>query len=390
MPNKKASTTVTMIPGNLHLTRRNDSTIWQAHYRVDGKWFRASTKKSIEEEARETALELMMETKFRQKLGFPVVTRRFRNVAELTKKALQDEESAGRGKVIYKHYIGVIDNYLIPFFGNHNIDTIDYSMLTEFNEWRRKRFGKEPAASTINTHNAALNRVFDEAVSRAFLTQSKVPTLTNRGKGSERRPTFTLDEYRHLYRFMRHWVKQGRDGKPRMMRRLLRDYVLILANSGARHGTEMENLRWNHLMIRDGYLVMSVEGKTARREAIPRSGVIRYFKRIAKRDSELGKLPFEEVIKTNKKVFRLENGTETKSLHQTFEKLMIDSGLLVDPITEQNRTLYSMRHFYITQKIMKGNVSLHVIAKNCGTSIPMLEKHYSHLVAWDKRKELVE
>lgn len=59
------------------------------------------------------------------------------------------------------------------------------------------------------------------------------------------------------------------------------------------------------------------------------------------------------------------------------------------PITGQNRTLYSMRHFYITQKVL-GDVPFHVIAKQCGTSIPMLEKHYSHIVAWDKRKELSE
>lgn len=390
MANLKSASTVTVIQGSLHLTRRSDSVIWQAHYRVDGKWFRTSTRKSDSDEAKQAALDLMMETKYRQKFGVPVVTRKFRNVALLASKAMKDDLDAGRGKVIYKHYLGVIENYLIPFFGNHNIDTIDYPKLIEFEGWRRKRIGHEPASSTINTHNAALNRVFDEAVDRGFLMRSKVPSLKNKGKKSERRPTFTLDEYRHLYRFMRGWIKEGRNGKPRMMRQLLRDYVLILANSGARHGTEMYNLRWNHLFIRDGYLGMSIKGKTDRREAVPKTGIIRFFKRIASRDSELSKLPFEEVIKSNKKVFRLADGTETRSLHQTFETLMNDSGLLVDPITGQNRTLYSMRHFAITQWVLGEKVSLHVIAKNCGTSIAMLEKHYSHLVAWDKRKELSE
>lgn len=347
MANTKSTSTVTMIPGSLNLTRRTDSGIWQAHYKVDGKWFRASTRKDDTDEAKRVALDLMMETKYRQKLGVPVVTRKFRNVAQLAGKAMQDDMDAGRGKVIFKHYIGVIDNYLIPFFGNYNIDTIDYPKLLEFEGWRRKKIGREPASSTINTHNAALNRVFDEAVARGFLTQSKVPNLKNKGKKSERRPAFTLDEYRHLYRFMRGWIKEGRNGKPRMMRQLLRDYVLILANSGARHGTEMYNLRWNHLTMRDGYLVMSIKGKTERREAIPRTGIIRFFKRIASRDKELSNLPFEEVIKTNKKVFRLADGTVTRSLHQTFENLMNDSGLLVDPITGKQLSFCKFRDPFI-------------------------------------------
>ena len=33
------------------------------------------------------------------------------------------------------------------------------------------------------------------------------------------------------------------------MRHLLRDYVLILANTGIRHGTEADNLRWKHITL---------------------------------------------------------------------------------------------------------------------------------------------
>jgi integrase len=31
------------------------------------------------------------------------------------------------------------------------------------------------------------------------------------------------------------------------MRELLRDYILILANTGMRHGTEAQNLRWKNI-----------------------------------------------------------------------------------------------------------------------------------------------
>jgi integrase len=33
----------------------------------------------------------------------------------------------------------------------------------------------------------------------------------------------------------------------KIMRELLRDYILILANTGMRHGTEAQNLRWKNI-----------------------------------------------------------------------------------------------------------------------------------------------
>ena len=45
-----------------------------------------------------------------------------------------------------------------------------------------------------------------------------------------------------MIRKLPHWIKQGKAGKPTDMRYLMRDYVLILANTGMRHGTEALNL----------------------------------------------------------------------------------------------------------------------------------------------------
>ena len=92
--------------------------------------------------------------------------------------------------------------------------------------------GREPKASTLNTHNSAMNRVFDEAVARGFLAHKNVPMLVNKGEKSERRPDFTREEYATIIRKLPHWIKQGRAGKPTDMRYLMRDYVLILANTG--------------------------------------------------------------------------------------------------------------------------------------------------------------
>jgi integrase len=72
---------------------------------------------------------------------------------------------------------------------------------------------------------------------------------------------------------------------------------------------------------------------------------------------------------SDKPVFRLPDGTVTKNLNQTFRAFMNETGLLKDPKTGQNRTLYSLRHMYATFAIVHGNVDLHLLSRQMGTSM---------------------
>jgi hypothetical protein len=67
---------------------------------------------------------------------------------------------------------------------------------------------------------------------------------------------------------------------------------------------------------------------------------------------------------------------------------MRDMGLLLDPNTQRSRTLYSLGHTYATFRIVHGNVNLHVLARQMGTSFAMLEQHYSHLIPRQRAPEL--
>ena len=41
--------------------------------------------------------------------------------------------------------------------------------------------------------------------------------------------------------------------------------------------------------------------------------------------------------------------------------------------------LYSLRHTYATLALTHDKVAIHTLAKQMGTSVEMIEKHYSHL-----------
>ena len=61
-------------------------------------------------------------------------------------------------------------------------------------------------------------------------------------------------------------------------------------------------------------------------------------------------MSFEEFVKAKVdfQMFRLLEGIVSENLWQTFERSMIDTGLLISQNTEQNRTLYSLRSTYAT------------------------------------------
>jgi integrase len=377
--------TVLILDGEVRVYRRERSKRWQAAFSIDGNPIRISTGKRNLNEAKEVARDIYLEYKFRHKNDLPIITKKFSDVARLAIADMRKQLDGGLGKKVYLHYIVCIEQYLIPFFGAQYVTSIDYEKIQSFYDWRREKMGREPKASTLNTHNSAMNRVFDEAVARGFLAQKDVPILLNKGEKSERRPDFTREEYATMIRKLPHWIKQGKAGKPTDMRYLMRDYVLVLANTGMRHGTEALNLNWKHVTLFEEnglqYLEMSVTGKTGRRDIICRGGTINYLKRIHERSDDIKYMSFEQLLKArlDVPVFRLPDGTVSKNIHQTFRAFMKDSGLLKCPRTGQNRTLYSLRHTYATFALLNDGMDIHALAVQMGTSIGMIERHYSHL-----------
>ena len=365
---------------------------FQARFRLpDGKWHRISTKKIDLDEAAAVACDQYDEIKFREKNNMSFLTKRFSSVAQATINELQGQLDTGYGKKTYTHYIGAIKRYLIPFFGNMNIDTIDHHKLMKFDKWRADKLSRIPRKSTINNHNSALKKVFSVALKNNWVHPYRVPDLKNTGTKTQRRASFTFDEYRELYRFMRTWYRLGRKEVTRQIRTLLRDYVLILANTGMRHGTESTNLKWKHIeefeLKGEKYLRFWVNGKTGKRELVANPYVKRYLGRIQSRFDSLKDLSFKDLCKVDEYVFRMENGDRPKDWHGAFEVLLRDADMLDDKHGSR-RTLYSLRHTYATFRLMRG-VSIHLLAKQLGTSVKMIEDHYSHLIPTLSASEIV-
>jgi len=368
----------------LRLDKRAGSDNWYARLTLpSGKRLIKTTKTDDLEAAKEVALRLYYEVDARIQNKLPATTRKFKDVARHAIHRMEAELEQGVGKQAYKDYIQVLNKWLIPYFGGTDIAKLDLAAVTVFDAWRTEQNGKVPAQSTINNHNAALNRVLDEAELNGWIVKSLRPTLLNKGVKTESRGSFTVEEYRTIYTALRSYHKQTTNEKSAATRETLRNYVLFLANTGVRHGTEALGLCWRNIewYERDGerYLAINVDGKTNKRTAIARDRVVDFLWRQAQLNNRISVADFDALIgaKLDEPVFttRLGAVATVPNLNRAFNSLLDDLNLKTGA-DGRTRTLYSWRHFYATQDLERG-VSTHALSRQLGNSTEMIDRHYS-------------
>jgi integrase len=206
------------------------------------------------------------------------------------------------------------------------------------------------------------------------------------------------------------------------MRQLMCDYSEMLIDTGARPGKELMNLKWKQIkftlnpkQVRTGQryvdgddsdeeviltdlnrgVELTVSGKTGTREIVGRQPTVKVLERIARRVYGVRNNiidPFKGVVTPNNDDYVLrtkEKKQDVSSAFQhMFERYLDEHNLLFDPKTEQNRVFYSFRHTYATLALTHDKVPIHTLAKQMGTSVLMIERHYSHLKVIEAAEQL--
>lgn len=387
-------TTIVVRENQIRLIRRPESDKWQAHFKVEalGKWVRKATKQSDVEKAKLAAEEMWMRARILSQEGHPVISKKFKAVAEILLRDLEMKIAADKTKRGSNNdYVNVLKTYLIPFFGPKNVDRITQDVFTEFCEWRRNKVGRELSHSTQLNHNAALNLVFDYAVERGYMSSLQKPILKNLGEAGGRRPDFSADEVEVMAKKFPDWIVAVRKGRARELRELLSIYVQFAAATGLRPGTEMEFLEWRHIELREDagtekpILYARIQrGKTVKKgepvHAVLHESCKSYLQRLIDISLDLSGKTLEQVLaeKHELRVFRPRNGVQPTHLIAQFKQFLLDIGMLNCPTTGQERTLYSLRHFAITQLIAKGYKDTQ-LQPQVRTSAPMIAKYYNHM-----------
>lgn len=417
---EKNPTTHILSEGKLRVYQRERSAIWQCAFNVDGRWQRCSTGERELKKAKARAHDILVEANVRKEMNIAPITRKFKDIAKSVVNKLKEQQDL---KPIYKDYITAIEKYFIPTLGKYNVNSITPQALEELDKARIKKMRKEPTRSTLLNHNSAMKMIFDEAIYRGYMVELNRPKLIAKGKASQRRPSFTLDEVRALKSNFDGWIEKGKaDSKE--VRRLLRDYVYVLLDTGARAGDELLELRWTQIEIKmyptitktgtktepnefddigeevevvnaNRTAILDIQkSKTGKRLAIGRLTTVKVLEDLAKRNynKTLTKLlkegnkdyifTYREYVSDRQKNSKREPQLiRPTSFSKLFDNYLESHNLKYDSITNQKHVLYSLRHTYATLALTHDKVAIHTLAKQMGTSTTMIEKHYSHLDA---------
>jgi integrase len=388
-----ANQKIKAVGGKATLYKRPESSCWQMRFRLtNGKWHSQSTNTADLEQAKQNAERIYQTAIVKSDIGLTPITKTFKQIAVIELANMAQALASGSGKRTYRDYTFAINKYLIPFFGSYAIEKITTELIRDFESWRVAVMGKIPMASTKRNHSSAYIRVINLAKEKGIIASTAVvPMLDSKGEKSKPRPAFSDRELDDLLAFIPKWIAMSYADRTRQMRILCYAYIEFLVNTGVRHGTEALPLRWKHLQWHwvgeKKYLRIWVSGKTGPRYLIAKNEVIAVLEKLM-RWQELPYATLDELIddKLDKLIFRMLTGEQLSNMENIFRNLMKHSKLMFDS-GGQRRTLYSLRHTYATRSLAKG-VDIHTLARQMGTSVLMIEKHYSKITPMLKAEML--
>ncbi|MBU1375451.1 MAG: site-specific integrase [Alphaproteobacteria bacterium] len=280
---------------------------------------------------------------------------------------------------------GALRVHLLPFFGSMPLAEVDAGRIQDYRILRmsppaeikaayykakgrtlvgKPRSWRRPARSTVRKEIICLRQVLRTANRRGWLLS--LPDMSEPYRASVKvshRAWFSPEEYRRLYEATRVRARHPKKEKWRGASERLHDYVLFMANTGLRPD-ECSRLEFRDVTItsppegQEPILEIEVRGKRGVGYCKSMPGAVRPFERVRDR-GEAG--PRDRVF--------------GKTPREMLNRVLNELGLKTDR-EDRPRTAYSLRHTYICLRLMEG-ADIYQIAKNCRTSVEMIEKFYA-------------
>jgi integrase len=355
--------------GKVRIYRRENSNLWQAQARFNGQKWRVSTKTENLSEAKAFAENWYFGLRGQNPNGQLKREKTFKDAA----KKFLAEYDAVTGGTRNRQYVEGNERrlrlYLLPFFGSLGLSEVTAGKVQEYRVMRLTPGpdGKRPARNTLHQEFVTLRQVLKTALRAGWL--SHLPDLSEPYQSSRKishRAWFSADEYKQLYTATRQRAERHRDRRFQWHAEQLHDYVLFMANTGLRPD-EANRLQYRDVEIvedeetEETILLIQVRGKRGVGYCKSTKNAVFPFERLLKRN-----LPKpDDLIFPGNHVIMFNNILDE-------EKLKFDR-------EGNRRTAYSLRHTYICLRLMEG-ADIYQIAKNCRTSVEMIEKYYaSHI-----------
>lgn len=360
-----------ILGGKVNVYKRENSRFWQCASFLNGRNHRVSTKEESLAKAKEFAEDWYLELRGKLRRGELTDEMTFDKAADIFEREYEVITHGQRNPDYVEGHKRRLRLYLRPFFGPKGVSTITGGTAQEYRLWRHETYmaerSKPPARNTIHQEIVTLRQVLKTAYRHGEL--SALPDLSEPYQSNRKishRAWFSPDEYKQLYTATRKRAQKPKRSRYKWESEQLHDFVLFMANTGLRPD-EAYRLQYRDVEIVEDHateetiLEIEVRGKRGTGYCMSTTGAVTPFKRLVKRnDPEPTDLVFP-------------------SRHRELFNAILDEENLKFDREGNPRTAYSLRHTYICLRLMEG-ADIYQIAKNCRTSVEMIEKYYaSHI-----------
>lgn len=393
------SETHALLDGKLHVYRRENSRFWQCSTFMGGYNFRETTKETSLVLAKEFAHDWYMARYIedrRRRLGDrvamlggtaelpsagtgPAPDRRrrrtstgptFKDAADAFTREYEIITQGQRNAEYVSQKGDQLRVHLLPFLGDKPIEEITAGLIQEYRIHRQTsridpKTGKpkKPARATMHGEIVTLRQVLKTANRKGWI--DAIPDLSAPYKTSgkvEHRAWFSPDEYKMLWEATRERAKNPPKERWREVCENFHDYVLFMGNTGLRPDESARLELRDVKVVHDegtGEKILEIEVRGKRGVGFCKSmpGAVHPFERIRKRKQ----------LKPTERIF----GKTPRELMNT----VLDELNLKFDRDGHLRTCYSLRHTYICLRLLEG-ADIYQVAKNCRTSVEMIEKYY--------------
>jgi len=381
-----------ILNGKVQLFRRAENGFWYCAASFgNGVQRRKSTKETSLALVKEFAEDWYLEMKGKARDGQFNKGKTFLEAAE---KFSEEYEAVTKGHRSPKWVQGHKDRirlHLLPYFGKRPLSEISAGVAQEYRahrmtqpeDWSEEEQGewKPPARNTIHNEIVTLSMILKAAHRHGWIDQ--VPDLSDpyrRQSKVEHRPWFTPNEYKQLYKATRKNAANPKHPRFKWHAEQLHDFVLFMANTGLRPD-EVKLLQFRDVeIVEDAYsggniLEIEVHGKRGVGYCKSMPGAVRPFERLRDRERMKTIVMEDESVKQELALSDPNDRIFPNEFKKMFNNLMIENDLKFDRHNKP-RTAYSLRHSYICFRLLEG-ADIYQVAKNCRTSVEMIEKHYA-------------
>jgi integrase len=409
-----------ILGGKVNVYKRENSRFWQCSSFLNGKNHRTSTKEEGLAQAKDFAEDWYLDLKGKARNGELKGGKLFKVAAAQFMREIELLTTGERSPLYVPYHTYRLNTHILPFFGSKALSEITPGVVQEYRIHRQTSrlnpktgLPAKPARNTLHQEIVTLRQILKTAERHGWIPF--VPSLAAPFRGSGKvshRAWFSPEEYKRLFEATRRRAAKPEKPRWKWSCEQVHDYVLFMANTGLRPD-EAARLEFRDVAIVDdddsGERILEIEVRGKRGVGFCKSmpGAVLPFDRLRNRlravdasgklaegrgstanagPAGKGKQPERVAIesqanaKSEKK--RIKPGPTDRLFPQNHRELfneVLDELNLKFDRDKQRRTAYSLRHSYICMRLMEG-ADIYQIAKNCRTSVEMIEKFYaSHL-----------